>query len=123
VFRKYAKAHVEDAHWIDACLKFRKAVAEEFECLLRAGAAAIDLPEVDDGELDPVEQGSAARCKCEQLRYRVLICTSSLEGHKLNYFSILLLIKGAVVVNKKASTAVINSFRQAYVCNNVKYLR
>jgi len=35
-------------------------VAEEFERLLSAGAAAIDLPEADDGELDPVEQGSAA---------------------------------------------------------------
>jgi hypothetical protein len=56
----YAKAHVQDAHWIEAYLKFRKAVAEEFERLLCAGAAAIDLPEVDDGELDPVEQGSAA---------------------------------------------------------------
>jgi len=43
-----------------ACLKFRKAVAEEFERLLRAGAEGTDLPEVDDGELDPVEQGSAA---------------------------------------------------------------
>ena len=55
----YAKAHVEDAHWIEACLKFRKAVAEEFERLL-CGAQGIDLPDVDDGELDPVEQGSAA---------------------------------------------------------------
>jgi len=27
---------------------------------------------------------SSAQGKCEQLRYRVLICTSSLEGHKLN---------------------------------------
>lgn len=33
-----AKAHVEDAHWIEACLKFRKTVAEEFERLLCAGA-------------------------------------------------------------------------------------
>jgi hypothetical protein len=60
VLLAYAKAHVEDAHWIDGCLKFREAVAEEFERLLCAGAAAIDFPEVDDGELDPVEQGSAA---------------------------------------------------------------
>jgi hypothetical protein len=58
--RAYAKAHVEDAHWIEACLKFRKAVAEEFERLFCAGAEEIDLPEVDDGELDSVEQGSAA---------------------------------------------------------------
>jgi hypothetical protein len=35
-------------------------VAEDFERLLRAGAEGTDLPEVDDGELDPVEQGSAA---------------------------------------------------------------
>jgi len=35
-------------------------VAEEFERLLCAGAAAIDLPEADDGELDPIEQASAA---------------------------------------------------------------
>jgi hypothetical protein len=61
VLRKYANAHVEDAHWIEACLKFRKAVAEEFGRLLCARAAAIDLAEVDDGELDPVEQSSAAR--------------------------------------------------------------
>ena len=48
-----------------ACLKFRKAVAEEFERLLRAGAEGTDFPEVDDGELDPVEQGSAARRSSE----------------------------------------------------------
>jgi hypothetical protein len=60
VLRAYAKAHVEDAHWIKACLKFRKAVAEEFERLLCAGAEGTDLSEVDDGELDPFEQGSAA---------------------------------------------------------------
>jgi hypothetical protein len=58
VLRAYAKAHVEDAHWIEACLKFRKAVAEEFERLL--SAEGIDLPEVDDEEFDPVKQGSAA---------------------------------------------------------------
>jgi hypothetical protein len=46
--------------WSAACLKFRKALAEEFERLLCAGAEGIDLSEVDDGELDPVEQGSAA---------------------------------------------------------------
>jgi hypothetical protein len=40
--------------------RLRKAVAEEFERLLCTGAAGIDLPEVDDGELDPIEQGSAA---------------------------------------------------------------
>jgi hypothetical protein len=61
VLRAYAKAHVEDAHWIEACLKFRKAVAEEFERLLCAGAQGIDLPEVDDRELDPAEPSSAGR--------------------------------------------------------------
>jgi hypothetical protein len=60
VLRAYAKAHVEDAQWIESCLKFRKAVAEEFERLLCAGVEATDLPDVDDGELDPVEQASAA---------------------------------------------------------------
>jgi len=54
------RAHAEDAHWIEACLKFRQAVAEEFERLLCAGTAVMDLPEVDDGELDTIEQGSAA---------------------------------------------------------------
>jgi hypothetical protein len=58
VLRAYAKAHVEDAHWIEACLKFRQ--AEEFERLLCGGGEPMDLPEVDDGELDPVEQGRAA---------------------------------------------------------------
>ena len=60
VLRAYAKAHVEDAHWIEACPKFRQAVAGEFERLLCSDAAAMDLPEVDERELDPVEQGSAA---------------------------------------------------------------
>jgi hypothetical protein len=31
VLRAYANAHAEDAHWIEACLELRKAVAEEFE--------------------------------------------------------------------------------------------
>jgi hypothetical protein len=38
----------------------RKAVAEQFERLLCDGPQEIDLPEIDDGELDPVERGSAA---------------------------------------------------------------
>jgi hypothetical protein len=38
VLLSYAKAHVEDAHWIEACLKFRKTVAEEFERLLSVRA-------------------------------------------------------------------------------------
>jgi hypothetical protein len=58
--RAYAKVHVEDAHWIEACLKFRQAVAAEFERLLCTGAKGIDLPEGDDAELDPVEQGIEA---------------------------------------------------------------
>jgi hypothetical protein len=43
---------------VEACLKFRQ--AEEFERLLCGGGEPMDLPEVDDGELDPVEQGRAA---------------------------------------------------------------
>jgi hypothetical protein len=35
-------------------------VAEEFERLLCAGTEPMDLPEVDDGEFDPVEQDSVA---------------------------------------------------------------
>jgi hypothetical protein len=54
-----AKAHVEDAHWIEDCLKFKNAVADEFECLL-CGVQGLDLSDVDDDELDPVEQGGAA---------------------------------------------------------------
>jgi hypothetical protein len=50
-------AHVEDAHWIESCLKFRQAVAEEFERLLCAADAVMGFPEVDDGEPEPVEQG------------------------------------------------------------------
>jgi hypothetical protein len=60
VLRAYAKAHVEDAHWIEACLKFRTAVSEEFDRLLCDGPHEIDLPGINDGELDPIEQGSAA---------------------------------------------------------------
>jgi hypothetical protein len=40
--REYARAHVEDAYWIEACLKFREAVAEEFKRLLSAGAEGIE---------------------------------------------------------------------------------
>jgi hypothetical protein len=58
VLRAYAKAQVEDAHWIEACLKFRQAVGEEFEHLLCAGAAVMDFKEVDDGEA--AEQASGA---------------------------------------------------------------
>ena len=36
------------------------AAPPHIERVLRAYAKAHDLPEVDDGELDPVEQGSAA---------------------------------------------------------------
>jgi len=60
VLRAYATAHVEDAHWIEACLRFRQAVGEEIERLLCAGPERMALPKVDDRELGPVEQGSAA---------------------------------------------------------------
>jgi hypothetical protein len=42
VLRAYARAHVEVANWIEACLKFRKAVAEEFERPLSTSAEGID---------------------------------------------------------------------------------
>ena len=42
VLRAYARAHVEVANWIEACLKFRKAVAEEFERPFSTSAEGID---------------------------------------------------------------------------------
>jgi hypothetical protein len=60
VLRAYVRVHVEDAHWIEACLKFRQAVAEEFERLLCAGTKGTDLPEVDDESLIPSSKAAVA---------------------------------------------------------------
>jgi hypothetical protein len=61
VLRAYAKAHVEDAHWIEACLNFRQAVAEEFERLLYAGAAAMDSQKSMTESLIPLSKAARPR--------------------------------------------------------------
>jgi hypothetical protein len=45
--RAFAKAHVQDAYWIEATLKFRESVAREFEGLVCDGLQMADLPQVE----------------------------------------------------------------------------
>lgn len=49
--RAFAVAHVQDSHWIFASLKFREAVAQEFERLVRGGVPVTDFPEAEEMEL------------------------------------------------------------------------
>jgi len=51
VLRAYARAHAEDAHWMEATLRFRQAVAREFERLVREGVPAAETPEAEESEL------------------------------------------------------------------------
>lgn len=48
--RAWAEESPEDAHWIEAALRFREAVAREFERLVREGAPIQDLPELEEAE-------------------------------------------------------------------------
>ena len=46
--RAFARAHAEDAHWIEAALKFREATLREFERQVAAGVSVADLSETEE---------------------------------------------------------------------------
>src|SRR5258708_7445410 len=46
--RVYAKAHVEDAHWIEACLKFRQGRRGRIRTPTLGRRCGNGIPEVDD---------------------------------------------------------------------------
>ena len=52
VLRAFGRAHADDAHWIEYTLKFREAVAIEFEKLPRDGLPDAALLEVEESESD-----------------------------------------------------------------------
>lgn len=52
----FARAHPEEAYFIEKCIKFRQAVALEFETLLREGVPVAELPEAEESELDALEE-------------------------------------------------------------------
>lgn len=45
VLKAYAQENPCEAYWIESCIKFRIAVAREFERLVAASAPVMDLPE------------------------------------------------------------------------------
>jgi hypothetical protein len=53
--RAFARAHPEEAHGIESAIKFRQAVAREFERLVREGIAIAEMPEGEESELDATE--------------------------------------------------------------------
>jgi hypothetical protein len=57
--RAFARAHPEEAHAIAKSLKFRVAVAREFERLLQAGMPVAELPEVEESERDAAKDAYA----------------------------------------------------------------
>lgn len=56
LLRTFAMKNPAEAHWIESSIKFRQAVAREFERLVREGAAVAEIPEVEELELDAVEE-------------------------------------------------------------------
>jgi hypothetical protein len=54
--RAFAQAHPGDVGWIEVALKFRQAVAREFERLVREGVPVVELPEIEEPELDATEE-------------------------------------------------------------------
>lgn len=57
--RAFARAHAADAGWIEAALKFREAVAQEFERLVREGDLLADVPELEESEPGVTEEAIA----------------------------------------------------------------
>lgn len=47
VLQAYAREFPEESYFVDRALKFRQAVAREFDRLVREGAPIADLPELD----------------------------------------------------------------------------
>jgi hypothetical protein len=56
VLLAFSRAHPEEAFSIEKSLKFRLAVAGEFERLVREGVPLADLPEVEESESDAPEE-------------------------------------------------------------------
>jgi hypothetical protein len=54
--RTFTETHPEDACWIEAVLKFRSRVLQEFERLVRDGVPVLELPEIEEPELDAREE-------------------------------------------------------------------
>ena len=54
--RSYAQENARDACWIEAALRFRQAVAREFERLVAEGAPIVDVPAVEEAELGFAEE-------------------------------------------------------------------
>lgn len=54
--RAFARKYAEDAHWIEATLKFRQAVLLEFERLVAEGVPIGEVPEADESESDAAEK-------------------------------------------------------------------
>jgi len=50
--RLYAAMNPAEACWVERILMFRNAVAQEFDLLVRAGAAASELPEMEEADSD-----------------------------------------------------------------------
>jgi hypothetical protein len=60
LLRTFARKNPAEAHWIESAIKFRQAVAREFERLVREGVAVAEIPEVKELELDAVEESYVA---------------------------------------------------------------
>jgi len=56
VLRAFARAHPENAAFIEKNLNFRLLVAREFDGLVREGIPVAELPEVDEPESDAAEE-------------------------------------------------------------------
>jgi hypothetical protein len=58
--RAFARAHAADSGWIEAALKFREAVAREFEHLVREGLPAAELQEIEESEQEATTYNTMA---------------------------------------------------------------
>lgn len=55
LLRTFAMKNPAEAHWIESTIKFRQAVAREFERLVREGVPSADLPDADESESSTME--------------------------------------------------------------------
>jgi hypothetical protein len=58
--RVHAKAHVEDAHWIETWPRFRQAVLDKFESLRREGVEVTHILGAFDAEFDAADDAHTA---------------------------------------------------------------
>lgn len=63
VLKAFAEANPHEAHWIESSLKFRLAVLSEFERLVREGLPAVDLPEGEEPESEPLVDAVPLPCQ------------------------------------------------------------